>query len=95
MSDDNGSQSKDREMKYRGDLPARNPDGLWGKSASGVNCAICGLSTSSGKFELELLFSNVPKAAGVSYRAHPACFGKFTDELETLSREASANMPPK
>jgi hypothetical protein len=48
---------------------------------------ICGLSTASGRYELELEFAGNPDAGGISYRAHPECFSRFADELERLAQE--------
>jgi hypothetical protein len=77
------SQTKVRDATDADYLPRRAPDSVWGSPASGARCAICGTPTDSGQFELELVFASDPDAGGIVYRAHPGCFSKFSDELNS------------
>jgi hypothetical protein len=88
MNDDSVLYEKARAAMRAGHLPRRSPDRLWGGSATGVRCAICGVSTRSGEVELELEFTPDSGASRVSYRVHPRCFSIFSNELERDAGQA-------
>jgi hypothetical protein len=81
MSDDSLLEAKVREAVLAGSLPKRLPDKLWGGSAIGDPCALCGESTTLGEVELELEFTRDSDRARTTYHVHPCCFSVFSLEL--------------
>jgi hypothetical protein len=82
MSNDTALRLKTRDAINAGTLPKRSPDKLWGGSATGARCAVCGVKTTPGAVELELEFTRDSEMGRTTtYFVHPHCFSIFSREL--------------
>jgi len=88
MTDDSSLRRRVREAMQTGHLPDRFPDEVFGGSATGVGCAVCGEPTRGG-LELELVFANGSAAGRRSYHLHPGCLPIFEGEIPAAPAEGS------
>lgn len=83
-SEDDLLRTRVREALKAGNLPRRSPDELLGGRANGDACAVCGVLTTPGEIELELLFTTGADRLRATYHVHPHCFSILNLELRRL-----------